>query len=129
MNRDMLKQQAISQMVGISPRQCMKCGKCTAVCPAFDEMEYHPHQFVSMIAEGNIAPLMESKGLQNCLACFACLERCPRGVEPSRFVEAVRTLSLRPQGKSGMCVEDIPAALNSEMPGQLLMAAFRKYTK
>ena len=27
----------------------MKCGKCSATCPAYDEMEYHPHQFVSMV--------------------------------------------------------------------------------
>ena len=126
---DILKQEAIAHMVGINPRSCMKCGKCTAVCPAFDEMEYHPHQFVSMIANGNIAPLLKSKGLENCLACFAYLERCPRGVEPSRFVEAVRTMALREQGKSAMKAEDIPAVLDSEMPGQLLMAAFRKYTK
>ena len=34
---------------GVNPRKCMRCGKCSATCPAYDEMEYHPHQFVYMV--------------------------------------------------------------------------------
>ena len=30
----------------------MSCGKCSATCPAYDEMEYHPHQFVDMVENG-----------------------------------------------------------------------------
>ena len=40
----------IKDIAGVNPRKCMKCGKCTATCPAFDAMEYHPHQFVDMVA-------------------------------------------------------------------------------
>ena len=39
---------------GVNPVKCMLCGKCTATCPAFDTMEYHPHQFVSMVESGDI---------------------------------------------------------------------------
>ena len=39
----------IKRISGVNPRKCMKCGKCTASCPAYDEMEYHPHQFVDMV--------------------------------------------------------------------------------
>ena len=128
-SKEALKRETITRMVGVNPRSCMKCGKCTASCPAFEEMEYHPHQFVSMIAEGNIEKLIESKGLEYCLGCFACLERCPRGVEPTRFIEAVRDLKLREQGASAMKAEDVPLVLDKEMPGQLFVSAFRKYTK
>ena len=44
----------ISRISGVNPRKCMRCGKCTASCPAFDEMDYHPHQFVSMVENGRI---------------------------------------------------------------------------
>lgn len=41
--------QEIQRITGINPRKCMRCGKCSAACPAYGEMEYHPHQFVAMI--------------------------------------------------------------------------------
>ena len=37
-----------------NPLKCMGCGKCSATCPNFDNMEYHPHQFVSMVNKGRI---------------------------------------------------------------------------
>ena len=126
---DLLKKEQVERMVGVNPRNCMKCGKCTATCPSFDEMEYHPHQFISMVEAGRVEQLMDSKGIENCLSCFACLERCPRGVEPARFVEAVRDLKFRQQGANHIKPEDITAALDPEMPGQLIVSAFRKYSK
>ena len=34
---------------GVNVLKCMRCGKCSATCPSYDEMEYHPHQFVTMV--------------------------------------------------------------------------------
>ena len=119
----------IIRMSGATPKRCMKCGKCTATCPAFDEMEYHPHQFVSMIENGNIERLLESESLYRCLTCFACVERCPRGVEPAKLVEAVRLIKIRQKGMNRMTANDIPAKLDENIPQQALVSAFRKYTK
>lgn len=33
---------AIMSISGVNPRKCMRCGKCSGACPAYDEMEYHP---------------------------------------------------------------------------------------
>ena len=41
--------ETIERISGVNTRKCMKCGKCSATCPAFDEMDYHPHQFVAMV--------------------------------------------------------------------------------
>ncbi len=128
MSKKNLKDELI-RMSGASPKRCMKCGKCTATCPAFDEMEYHPHQFVSMIENGNIEALLESKSLYRCLTCFACVERCPRGVEPAKLVEAVRLIKIRQQGMNHMSANDIPAMLDENIPQQALVSAYRKYTK
>ena len=116
-------------MSGADVRKCMRCGKCSAACPSYDEMEYHPHQFVNMVNDGKIEKLMESKSIYKCLTCFACVERCPRGVEPAKVIEAVRLEVIRQQGKNYMKPDDIPAKLEDDMPGQLLMTAMRKYTK
>ena len=78
--------QEIQRITGINPRKCMRCGKCSAACPAYGEMEYHPHQFVAMIERGALEELMASRAIWNCLSCMACLERCPRSVEPARLV-------------------------------------------
>ena len=117
----------IARISGVNPRRCMRCGKCTASCPAFDEMEYHPHQFVSMVENGRIDELMASKGIYTCLSCFACIERCPRDVQPGRLIDAARQLLLRRRGQQGLTAEEIPTLLDGDMPQQLLMSAFRKY--
>ena len=119
----------IKRISGVNPRKCMKCGKCTASCPAYEEMEYHPHQFVDMVENGRIDELMESKGIYMCLSCFACVERCPRSVEPAKLIEAVRLAVIRQQGKDHLNPEQIPHLLDEDMPQQAITSAFRKYRK
>ncbi len=119
----------IIRISGAQPKKCMKCGKCSATCPAYDEMEYHPHQFVSMINDGDIEPLLNSESLYKCLTCFACVERCPRSVEPAKLVEAVRLVAIRQKGANRMTPDDVPAKLDDEIPQQAIVSAFRKYTK
>ena len=123
-----LKEQ-ILRMSGVNPLKCMRCGKCSATCPAYDEMEYHPHQFVYMVETGDIEPLLQSESLYKCLTCFACVDRCPRSVEPAKLVEAVRLAVIREQGKNRLKPDDIPAQLDDDMPQQLLVSALRKYSK
>ena len=122
-------QEEIVRMSGVNPSKCMRCGKCSASCPAYDEMEYHPHQFVNMVENGDIEPLLASQSLYKCLSCFACIERCPRGVEPAKLVEAVRLTAIRKQGANHMTANDVPALLDDEMPQQAIVSAFRKYSK
>ncbi|MBR5514368.1 MAG: 4Fe-4S dicluster domain-containing protein [Ruminococcus sp.] len=114
---------------GVNVRKCMRCGKCTATCPSFSEMEYHPHQFVYMVEKGDIEPLLNSESLYKCLTCFACVERCPRGVEPAKVIEAVRLTAVRKQGNNHLIPDQIPAMLDDDMPQQAIVTAFRKYTK
>ncbi len=127
-NMEQLKNEVI-RTSGVNPKKCMRCGKCSATCPAFDEMEYHPHQFVYMVESGDMQPLLDSKSLYQCLSCFACIERCPRGVEPAKLVEAVRLSVIRKQGNNHLKADDIPALLDEDMPQQAIVSAFRKYTK
>lgn len=114
---------------GVNVRKCMRCGKCSATCPSYAEMEYHPHQFVYMVEKGNIEPLLNSESLYKCLTCFACVERCPRGVEPAKVVEAVRLTAVRKQGNNHLIPDQIPEMLDDDLPQQAIVTAFRKYTK
>ena len=128
MEQKNLKEQ-ILRMSGVNPRKCMKCGKCSGTCPSYEEMEFHPHQFVYMVENGDIEPLMASKSLYQCLTCFACVERCPRQVEPAKLIEAVRLATIRQQGKNHLKPDSLPALLDEDMPQQALVSAMRKYAK
>lgn len=121
--------QTIERISGVNPRKCMRCGKCTAACPAYEEMEFHPHQFVSMVQSGRIDELMQSRGIYHCLSCFACVERCPRSVEPAAIIEAVRVSLLRQQGANHLKQDEIPEKLRENLPQQAITAALRKYAK
>ena len=124
-----LEKEQILRMSGVNPLRCMRCGKCSATCPNYDEIEYHPHQFVYMVETGDIEPLLNSKSIYKCLTCFACVDRCPRGVEPAKLIEAVRLMAVRKQGANYLKPEDIPSLIDEDTPGQLLMSALRKYCK
>ncbi len=127
-NTSEMKNQLL-RMSGVNPKKCMKCGKCSGTCPAYDSMEYHPHQFVSMVESGNIQPLLESESLYQCLSCFACVDRCPRGVEPAKLIEAVRLMAVRKQGGNRLSAEKVSEMVDDTIPQQALVSAFRKYSK
>lgn len=126
---DLTLRDELVRISGADPKKCMRCGKCSATCPAYDEMAYHPHQFVSMIQNGDIEPLLQSQSLYRCLTCFACVERCPRGVEPAKLIEAVRLSVIREKGKNHLKTDAIPALIDDDTPQQLLVSALRKYAK
>ncbi len=119
----------IKEISGVNPLKCMKCGKCSATCPAFNEMDIKPHQFVSYVLNGDIDALANSKSLWKCLSCFACVERCPRDVQPGRLIDAARQLVIRQKGQTGLAPEEIPELLDEDLPQQLLMSAFRRYRR
>lgn len=129
LSKNELKKEQILRMSGVNPRKCMRCGKCSGTCPSYDEMEYHPHEFVYMVENGNIETLAKSQSIYKCLSCFACVDRCPRGVEPAKLVEALRQSVIREKGANHMTANDIPDLLDDEIPQQAIMSALRKYSK
>ena len=119
----------IREISGSNPYKCMKCGKCSASCPSFNEMDIKPHQFASYIINGEIEALASSKSLWKCLSCFACLERCPRDVEPAKLIDAARQLVVRQKGQDYLLADEIPALVDEDLPQQLLVSAFRRYRR
>ena len=119
----------ILRISDVNPSKCMQCGKCSGACPSYDQMEYHPHQFVALVRKGQIDKLMASDSIYQCLSCFACLERCPRNVEPAKLIEAVRVAVIRQQGMNHMTANNIPEKLDEKLPQQAIVSAMRKYSK
>ena len=107
----------------------MKCGKCSASCPSFNEMDIKPHQFVTYVINDDVEALANSASAWKCLSCFACIERCPRDVKPGKLIDAARQMLIRQRGQEGLSPDEIPELLDEEIPQQLLVSAFRKYRR
>ena len=120
MSTEKKQAELIKEISGVNPLKCMKCGKCSASCPSFNEMDIKPHQFVSYV---------NSKSLWKCLSCFACVERCPRDVKPGKLIDAARQLVVRQKGQNYLTPDEIPELLDPELPQQLLVSAFRRYRR
>ena len=129
MSHDKNQAERVREISGTNPLKCMKCGKCSATCPAFNEMDIKPHQFVSYVANNNVEELVKSESLWKCLSCFACVERCPRDVQPGKIIDAARQLVVRERGGSYLTADEIPELLDEEMPQQLLVSAYRRYKR
>ncbi|MEE1350713.1 MAG: 4Fe-4S dicluster domain-containing protein [Clostridia bacterium] len=119
----------IEKISGVNPYKCMKCGKCSATCPAFNEMDIKPHQFVSYVLNEDIDALVKSKSLWKCLSCFACVERCPRDVKPGKLIDAARQVVIRQKDADYLKPDEVPELLDEDLPQQLLVSAFRRYRR
>ena len=119
----------IKEISGVNPLKCMKCGKCSASCPSYNEMDIKPHQFVSYVINEDIESLVKSKSLWKCLSCFACVERCPRDVKPGKLIDAARQIVVRERGKNYLLAADIPELIDPDTPQQLLVSALRRYRR
>ena len=119
----------VKEISGSNPLKCMKCGKCSASCPAFEKMDIKPHQFVSYVINENVEELAKCESLWYCLSCFACVERCPRDVKPGKLVDAARQIAVRQKGGAYLVPDEIPEIVDEDLPQQLLVSAFRKFRR
>ena len=93
---------------------CQECGKCSASCPRMlSGKEYSPRLLAhKLIAEPDSESFIENS-VWECLTCGLCEERCPSGVQVSRFVMEMRTLLAGTKGLKGYRSHD--GALHSWM--------------
>ena len=121
----------ILKISGTNPKKCMKCGKCSATCPALEHMDIHPHRFVKNVRDGKMYELFKSNTIWVCLSCLACSERCPRDVNPAALIESVRVMVARQQGVNYISPDDFPEIIecDEDIPQQLVVSAFRKYMR
>jgi heterodisulfide reductase subunit C len=121
---DMLAQiQAIS---GEDVRTCYQCGKCSAGCPLASAMDLMPNQILRLLQLGEHEQALASRTIWQCASCLTCAARCPKGVDPARVMDALRTMLMR-QGRMHVEVSKIPADVLAEAPQQALIGGLRKF--
>ena len=82
MNTPKKQVEQIREISGVDPYKCMKCGKCSASCPSYNEMDIKPHQFVSYVLRGHRgADAVEIPLEMSVLFCLrgALSQRCQTG--------------------------------------------------
>jgi heterodisulfide reductase subunit C len=58
-------------------------------------MEYGPRQIMHMIRSGLEEEVLASPDIWYCVSCYSCACRCPRGIEITEVMAALRSLALR----------------------------------
>ncbi len=125
LDRAMLER--VAEISGQNVYKCMQCGTCTSVCPMSGDMEITPRQAMLLIQHGLVEPVLSSRTPWLCASCLNCQVRCPRGIEVTRVMEALRQIILR-QNRDMVNPREIPAEEIAEMPPIAMVAGFRKLT-
>jgi heterodisulfide reductase subunit C len=108
--------------------KCYQCGRCSAGCPFAFEMDILPNQIIRLIQMGQEDEVVGSKTLYLCATCFTCHARCPKGINMARVMEAVRLIT-DPKGKDQFGPNEVPVELAEELPQQVLVSVYRKFSK
>jgi heterodisulfide reductase subunit C2 len=118
----------VEEISGEDLSACYQCGKCSAGCPAAGAMDILPNQIVRLIQLGLVQEAMSSETIWLCAACQTCYARCPKGVDLTRVMEALRELAMQELGDN-LQVAQIETCDLAEFPQQAFVAGFRKYTR
>lgn len=79
---------------------CYQCGKCTAGCPRADVMDLPPTRMMRAAQLGEIEDAAKADSIWRCLSCLTCSARCPKSVNVSGVVDALRQISIETNSTS-----------------------------
>lgn len=83
----------VSELSGEDVRKCYQCGKCTAGCPALEEMDLTPSQVMRASQAGLRDLVLDSRTIWCCAGCETCAARCPKGLDLAHVMKALTSLA------------------------------------
>lgn len=117
----------IQQISGENVLSCYQCGLCSGSCPVRFAMDLSPTQVIRLVQTGAVEEIFESNTFWICSTCFTCHARCPRNINITRIMEALRQVKLRRE-QDQIVVNNIPKEELRKIPPILLVSNFRKTT-
>jgi len=119
--------QKVEELSGQNLAACYQCGKCSAGCPAVEQMDILPNQIIRYAQLGLTDELLESQSIWICASCLTCNARCPKGINIAEVIEALRQILLRKR-EDHVPVEDLSYEQRGTVPPIALVSNFRKCT-
>jgi heterodisulfide reductase subunit C len=105
--------------------KCYQCGNCSGSCPVSFAMEIPVSQVIRFVQLGQEQTVLQANSMWLCVSCLQCQARCPKCLDPSKVMEALRRLSLR-RGKRPVALAQVPGGFLERSPQQAVVAGFRK---
>ena len=105
--------------------RCYQCGNCSGSCPVSFAMEIPVSQVIRMVQLGQVQTVLQTNSMWLCVSCLQCQARCPKCLDPSKVMEALRRMSLR-QGRPPMEFSQVSGEFVTRSPQQAVVAGFRK---
>jgi heterodisulfide reductase subunit C len=117
----------VEEISGQDLLACYQCGECSAGCPVAFAMDMLPSQVIRLVQLGQVEEALDSETIWFCAACQTCYARCPKGVDLSRIMEALREIALKEKGDH-LDIKALRPEELAELPQQAFIGGFRKYT-
>jgi heterodisulfide reductase subunit C len=119
---DLIKE--VEELCGENLYGCYQCGTCSAGCPFVDDMDLAPDEVIRYVILDR-PEVLSSKTIWLCSACFTCAERCPRDINITKIMEALRQIILRRKIDQTKVLE-IPKKERESIPQLAFVSLFRK---
>ncbi|MCP4634790.1 MAG: heterodisulfide reductase [candidate division Zixibacteria bacterium] len=117
----------VMEISGQNIQTCYQCGTCSASCPVGNLIDVLPRRVMTLIQFGQAEALDTAKTQWVCASCHQCMVRCPRGIDITKVMEALRQLTLR-QNVDRVKPESIKPEDMKDMPQIAMVSGFRKLT-
>lgn len=119
---DLVKE--VEELSGENLFGCYQCGTCSAGCPFVDSMDLTPDEVIRYIILDR-KEVLNSKTIWLCASCYTCAERCPRDINITKIMEALRQIILRKKVDKTRVV-DITDEEKKTIPQLAFVCLFRK---
>jgi len=90
-------------------------------------MDLSPRRVIELARLGLEEDIADSKTVWTCASCLTCDVNCPRGLDISRIMEAIRLLTLR-KNIDHVSLGEISPEERCELPQMAMVSALRKLT-
>lgn len=117
----------VMEISGQNFQQCYQCGTCSGSCPMAGHITVFPRRIMALLQLGNRKALEEANTPWVCASCHTCMVRCPRGIDITKVMEALRLIKLR-QNIDHIEPKKLKPEQVAEMPQIAMVSGFRKMT-
>jgi heterodisulfide reductase subunit C len=93
LDRDFIEK--IKEAGGENITKCYQCGTCVGFCPGGMATSLRTRKIIRKAVMGRKEEVLGSKDIWMCTTCYTCHERCPRGVNPTDVIIAIRNVAAR----------------------------------